>query len=1114
MLTIRKIQVAVGDHKGALAAAAYPLEATDSPEAFLRPGESTGQSTMWIGSQRALDELGLERGARPDVAELAAALEGRDVDAGVQVRRPGSKPAVDRDGRPKLTQSGEPYQEAVVNSFDLTLGAPKSYSAVWSAADGELRAAMSRAMLEAANAAVEHLTSTRNVVSGNGRGHGFAASTALHVTARTARGEAAPSPHLHVHVHLVGVLDSGGHLRTPHAEALFKHSAPREGGAVFRAVLAENLRELGFEIEWGTGKGRRYFEIAGVPAGLCERLSGRTRDVEQWAALEGAHTSRDRAVAALLTRTDKGKLTPETIQAVWAAHHAEFGFDTGTIERLRSRRAPQRSVEDHRDVLREEILERLWADGPAVSIGAVRSIAFELAPMGISLADAEHVLAQMQTSGELIPIDGWRVTSRDIRAREQYVQAVATEAARAPSEALSATAVARGVAVAERDLDGHTLLDDQWEAVKELTKGAGWACLTGRAGTGKGPVLQAVAEAHRQEGWRVIACAVDGATAVRLGHQVRSPALTLEQFAHRLRSGDVQVDARTLIVVDEASKVGLRHWAALARLREQTGVRLIPVGDVGQIGAIESPGMLDVMLKNEAIPTARLDDVLRHRNPDNPAELHPWLDQYQKALYEGRADEAIKLLRDERAITMHQAREDAMRGLVDTWDRRRSEHGIDVRDTVLIVYGSNDDVDTVNRLAQGRRIANREISGDGVAAVDRDYAICVGDVVMLREAAYQPAPARRGERRPDRVENGTMGLVTRIDKDRDRVWVELERPEGGVREAMIDMGRLRADYARAQRSGDETQRVPALRLAYAGHPFPMQGATFKYVGSLWGHWSQRKEETYSGDTRAKYWLDVHTDRESMGLNLATDDKRYAKWAERLKVPWHRLASITYEETPDATVAIGVGVPELLPPGAQQRAAPGSAVDAVRATGHLERYQEMLGAQRFARLSERADVLAKQFTGLSDAAIDGEAAAGREALAWLSLTAREVLRLERRRALLGERIERARGLAGELSAEASGMSGFRARHGRADLKQAARAQSARATRDAGRLKAVVDKQHELRAAARDWIESESSAFARGVAAERELARRGERSIGIDPHGPERGPEAPVDAAIEL
>ena len=1098
MLTLVKVGVAVGDGKGALAMARYVLEAADSPEAFARGGaggSSPRPHAMWLGSQRALDRLGLTRGERVEGEALALAFQGRHAVTGVQVRRPGSVAAVDREGRPRLDEHGEPYREAQVNSFRLAFSVPKSVSVLWAQADAALRKRIELAVMDGANAAVEHVVGTRLVVSGKEFGRGFAASMVLHVVGRTARGETVPDPQLHVHIDLVGVLDANGQLRTPSSWALFRDSAMREAAAVGRVSVARDLEGLGFSIEALTGRGGRYFEVVGVPQGLCERLSGRSRDVAAWIAQRtadvGVVSSGERAAAALLTRTAKDTgPSPAASQQRVDRMSAEFGFGRARIEELVAAPAAVRDVDALVVSARETILRRIWEKGPAISVGALRSIAFEFALAGLTLEQAGLVVLDLQERGELIALEGGRVTSREIRQQELYVKRVALEAAGRRSPGLSASAVASGAAIAERSLNGHTLDPEQKDAIELLTRGAGWACLTGRAGTGKGPVLEAVAAAHSYEGWRVIACAVDGATAVRLGAQIKSSALTLEQLFVRLRGGWLEVDDRTLIVIDEASKVGLRHWTGLARLCELTNARMLSVGDVGQIGAIESPGMLDVMLdQGKALPFSRLDTVRRHRHPDghrDPKDRrpHPWLGRYQRALYRGKAGEAIAILRGEDAITMHATREDAMIGLVEKWAQRRREHDLEARDTVLIVHGSNEEIDQVNELAQAVRIDAGELPGDGVLAVDRAYRIYQGDVVMLREAAYQPRREPRGPV-PARVENGTMGVVERVDADSGRVWVAFEQPQGGTRSVMMDLPKLRAQHARP---ADTRETVPALRLAYGGHPFPMLGATFKYVGSLWGR-LQCREDVYSGDTRAKFWLDVHTDRQSTGRE-GSDDHRYRRIAKQLKHAKHRLASITYQETPEVPILIGITDPQRVPAtptparnaddprhATEPRPADLAARDyEVRAPDILERYRDLLGPQRLHTIAEHADNRAEQMAELDHDQLHAAITQGQQAFAHLDkAAARHALRIEDQQPLLALRIERANARASELADDG--------RHGAAEALQRAAAQSERALEELieQKLKLYTEGRHP-----NQWLQQHGQELARGIAAQRQLA----------------------------
>jgi conjugative relaxase-like TrwC/TraI family protein len=1137
VLTIRKIQTKVGDRRGALAAARYVLDEVDSAQAFAREGDADvvppRAGAVWVGSATGLGQLGLQRGSAVELEQLVAALQGRHATSGVQVRRPGHVKALDPDGGRLLDERGKPYSHEVVNCWDLTFSVPKSVSVVWAVAGQGLRAQIEQAVLDAAYRSVDFLVRTRPVVEGKEVAQGFVGAASLHVTARRARGEAVPSPQLHVHMATVGVVDRAGTLRSLESAPLFKRSGMRLGGAIGRAALARSLVGLGFPIEACTGRGKRYFEIAGVPRALRERFSGRARDVARWAAAleerSGAPVgSRVAAAGAVATRPGKERVSPAEVQAAWEAIALEDGFDRGAAERLATDPpAPELEREEVLRQAREAVLGRLWAEGPTVSVWQVQAIAVEQATRGLTEEEALALVGRMEAAGELVVVDRWRVTSREIREMERHVEAVAAGSG-ASGPGLSRAAVDTGIAVAEASLDGHELADEQRDAVELLTSGAGWVCLTGRPGTGKGPVLKAVAAAYRREGWQVIACAADGATATDVAHLIEAPAITLEQLRVRLESESITVGARTVIVMEEASKTGLRDWELLARLREQHEVRIVAVGDARQIGAVECPGMLGVMLEDGRVLSRRLEQVRRHRDPDDQSRAHRWLGEYHAHLYEGETSDAIGVLQRERAIVSCHSRGDAMERMVKRWDERRVElaetYGVGVRDLMMVVYGTNEEVDEVNRLAQARRVAGGELGAESVEALDRGYRLHAGDVVMLRRAAYQPAPERPGGRRPPRVVNGTMGLITAVDPVADRVRVVFDEPGEVKREVTVDMRELRAQrraveaaIAAGEMTPDDAARVPSLWLGYAGHPFPLQGKTFFALFSLWGERYQRLVDVISGDARAKSFLEVFFHLE--GADLENPDQTpLQQMAKRLEAPEHKDASIAYatrEEHFQRTGETVTNLPIVEHWPTSEPAPDWPLLDIAtlahdsgpeRPTGDpLRHHHTHLGPERLARITRRADELAPHAARLDDEQLETALDAAEESIVRLDPhAALELRRIERDRLHLTARTTAARERAERLEAQAEQLRGAGARRERADLLAEAAARQHDAAQDAERLARLDTRERELHDHGRhldDWLTAEGETLARSTAAERELTRRRERAGERATHAPD-------------
>ncbi len=1141
MMTLTKKQVVVGDRAGAIAAARYALGEADAPRHFDGPeGDEAHHrrgNTMWLGSEAGLGVLGLQPGQRVEARHLASAMEGRHVaDRKVRVRKHGSIDALDEEGRPRLDEQGRPLKEKVVNNYELCFSVPKSVSILWALAGPELKARIEQVMFEAANGALEHLIATRRLVRGgkDAEGNrepdrlarGFVAAVSLHATARVADGERVPMPQLHLHIDLVGVVDEKGNLRTPESTALFKNSTMRLLGALARLHVAEAVRAMGFGIEGGTGKGERYFRVIGIAEELCERMSGRARDVLAWAgeieAKKGTELSaRERARGAAATRPEKAEVDPEEAKEVWEELGDEFALDRGGIEELGERTYPEPDREALREVLRRRVVEQVRAEGPTVSLGALESIAAEFAPRGLTLAETFGVLGQMQARGELIALEGDLITTGEIREREVYVRDVFLAAQAEPGEPVSAEALQAGIEAAELSLGGHELYPEQRRAVERLAAGEGWSILTGKAGTGKGPVLEALAAAHRHDDWKVIATAVDGATTQRLAKQIRSEAHTLESLLRSYKSGELEITHRSLIVIEEASKLGLWQREELARIRALTQARFLEVGDVGQIGAIECPGMFEALIDAAGEErVVRLEEVRRHRDPDDPDRAHPWMGEMLDHLYGKDADghAAVKVLRREGAITLHDTRREAMVGLVDRWEQHRLTHQTPAERTVLVVHGTNEEVDAVNVLAQQRRLRANQLGAEGVPAADRDYELRVGDVVMMREAAYRPEPELGADpfERPARIENGTMGIVSAADRSTGVVRVRFQDPAGGEREADVDLHELAERHADPLREPGE--RVPSLRLAYAWHPFPLQGGTWEYVGALWGHQSQGREETYSAAARMRFWLDVHTDRETIGFerNVAAYFRELGK---KVGASRNKQASIASE--PDTDVHLGK-VPKAFGPTLQPEPADPAAEAELPLLWDPEEtladQARALGKAHLGKLHRRADRLAAQVAALEDEQLLELHDAGRRAFAELDRpAAMEAERLRagrRKRQAEIERLQARRTALEEQAAEAKGLRGARRRK---ELGQAAAVLSTTIEKETEKLETLRTREAQLREEGHhpeEWVEEHGERFAAALAAERALTAR---VAELRPVSPEVDPlEAVVEAGpgVEL
>jgi hypothetical protein len=196
-----------------------------------------------------------------------------------------------------------------------------------------------------------------------------------------------------------------------------------------------------------------------------------------------------------------------------------------------------------------------------------------------------------------------------------------------------------------------------------------------------------------------------------------------------------------------------------------------------------------------------------------------------------------------------------------------------------------------------KRLEAGELGESAIREVDRDYLLRPGDLVAIRNAAYT-FPTQPGQPRPRRIENGQVATVEAVDPRCDTLTLLLREPGCEPRLVEIDQARLRAEYAAGNRTA-------AVRLNYALHSFPAQGATFRGSATLVGHWSQSKQETYVGDTRAIYRHTVHVAREDLGTE-GTDENRIGRYAQRISADRQRHASI--RSAPDPTLQLAVRLP--------------------------------------------------------------------------------------------------------------------------------------------------------------------------------------------------------------
>jgi hypothetical protein len=357
------------------------------------------------------------------------------------------------------------------------------------------------------------------------------------------------------------------------------------------------------------------------------------------------------------------------------------------------------------------------------------------------------------------------------------------------------------------------LIDDQAAAVRAITtSGRGVEAISALAGTGKTTMIAALASAYRQAGWRVIATAPTARAARQLREVAGIQAGTMHSLLASLEHSG-PLDARTVLVLDEAGMAPTRRSAQLFAYAELAGAKVVAVGDPGQLGSVEAGGWLGAVARGQRGPVLR--QVMRQHNQEEQRAL--------EALHHG--DPSHYLAHKQDQITVHETEVEAVRQLSQAWYAAQHEHG--PRGAVMI---SRDNLarERLNRAARASLKHAGLLSRSGVIIGGREYA--PRDRVI----------ARRNDRRND-LDNGTLATVIAVDQTGSSIIVETDSHEPRV---------LDPDYI--------TQH---LEHAYALTAHSAQGATVTWAAVIGRPGDFTREWAYTALSRAREETTIHLVRE-------------------------------------------------------------------------------------------------------------------------------------------------------------------------------------------------------------------------------------------------------------
>ncbi len=590
-----------------------------------------------------------------------------------------------------------------------------------------------------------------------------------------------PCPHDHVLVaNLTEMLDGAGGWKGLDTASLRDelHAATMAGRLAAAAVAVER----GYAIVPDTGPSGRldHWAIAGIPAAVTEAFSTRSDEIEAALEAAGFDSYRARGIAARTSRADKAHEEPESLLVRWLGQLDDVGWPARELnQRLRlvneaKARPLRRLSELERAALGRELLGGPLAEAKAFTRSdVVRHAAPAL--YGAAPEELEAVVAAVVAHPEAVALVGTpgarsrAYVAASVLATETAVEEVAARLAGTEDAARVRSACVEEAVADEAAALGRSLTAGQRRAVAAVCgSGRHLDVVVGVAGSGKTTALSVVRAAFEAEGFRVLGTAVSGQAALALGAGAGVESRTVASLVWCLEHGQLRLDERSVLVIDEAGMAADAELLKLVVAVEAAGAKAVVVGDHHQLGAVGPGGGLEALVARHHPAVVVLAENVRQRDAGERAAL--------EQLRAGDLGSAVSWYRANGRIVAEGDRAGALDAAVDAWDADR----LGGHDTVLLAWRRRD-VAALNARARKRCVEAGMVAGPELAAPGgRRYG--AGDrVVFLAPGAGRWVTSERAV-----VEEvGDASLVVRFGDGRREVV------------AGEDLGAERLDHAYA-----------------------------------------------------------------------------------------------------------------------------------------------------------------------------------------------------------------------------------------------------------------------------------------------------------------------------
>jgi conjugative relaxase-like TrwC/TraI family protein len=771
-------------------------------------GESPGR---WIGGGAGI--LGL--GGEVDDDGFMALMEGRDPGTGERLKRVG--------GRSKVA------------AFDLTFSAPKSVSVLFAIGQPGLAGSLVEAHESAVDAALGYLEReacrVRRGRDGVRReaGEGFVTAAYRHRMSR------AEDPQLHTHVVAANMArGQDGRWTALDGTPIYQHA--KAAGYLYQAHLRAAVRERVPWVRWGAVR-NGMAEIEQVAAGVLREFSARRRQIEErerelvTAGVEVGDGGREAIAHATRGRKRYGIDTAPWREVV-RARAAEHGLGARELDALV--RGPARAPElpDARRVSRElagaaGLTEKQNTFARREAVMAWAAAHGQGAPARVVERDAAEFLARNDVHRAPDPTER-RFTTSDLLAHERAI-VIGAQARRGEGAGRLDGALVDAVLASAP----FAPTAGQAHVIRGLTSsGHGVETVEALAGTGKTFTAGLLAQAYTAGGFRVLGTAPTGRAVRELTEQAGiAQAWTLTRLALDLDDSGFG-NWPAVLILDEAGMASTRETARVLRHAGGAGVKVIAIGDSGQLSSVQAGGWLGSLTKR--LGSHELREVMRQRDARER--------QLLAYVHRGDPTDYITEKHDRGQLRIFvgdiETARIGERAAIAAWRNRQA--ACPWGQAVLIAR-DNDRRDHLNALVRAELRRDGRL-GESIHVAGVEFA--VGDRVVARQNDRLLA-----------VDNGTRGTVIAVDQVEKDVVVRTD--------------------AGAHRQLDASYVAEHLQHAYALTAHTVQGGTVDWAGVVGRADDFTRNWSYTALSRAReatelFLIDTPTDHELARAEIAPD----------------------------------------------------------------------------------------------------------------------------------------------------------------------------------------------------------------------------------------------------